>query len=123
MALSGHDDPASAVSYVTARRLLEESTARGRRLLELFARHQVLPLPRLQEEFGTNQNALNALLGALTLRFHEIQGEPGFYIYIPKMKAWAIGNTSRLNLRRAIRELERSRQRELRFGEGSEPET
>ena len=113
--MSGHDDPASTVSYATAKRLVEEATPRGQRLLELFAREQVLRLERLLEEFELNQNALNALLGALTLRFHEIQGEPGFYIYIPKMKAWAIGNTTRVNLRRAIRELERSRQRELRF--------
>ncbi len=117
MALSGHDDQASTVSYATARRLLEESTERGRRLLELFAREQVLPLERLLDEFDTHQNGLNALLGALTVRFSEIQDEPGFYIYIPRMKSWAIGNTSRVNLRRAIRELERSRQRELRFDE------
>lgn len=115
MPVSGHDDPASTISYDTARKLLAEPTEKGRRLLELFARHQVLRLEALREEFETNQNGLNALLGSLTLRFNRIQREPGFYIYIPKMRAWAIGNTSRVNLRRALREAERSRQRELRF--------
>ncbi len=112
---SRHDDPASTISYQTARRLLEEPTEKGRRLLELFARDQVLRLETLREEFQTNQNGLNALLGSLTLRFSKIQQEPGFHIYIPRMRAWAIGNTSRVNLRRAFREAERSRQRELRF--------
>lgn len=115
MPVSGHDDPAATISYVTARKLLEHPTEKGRRLLELFAREQILPLDDLREEFGTNQNGLNALLGSLTLRFNRIQNEPGFYIYIPKMHAWAIGNTSRVNLRRALREIERSRQRELSF--------
>lgn len=115
MPVSGHDDPASTISYATARKLLEEPTEKGRRLLELFAREQVLLLENLLDEFDTNQNGLNALLGSLTLRFADIQGEPGFHIYIPKMRAWAIGNTSRVNLRRAIRAAERSRQRELSF--------
>lgn len=118
MPVSGHDDPASTITYETARRLLDERTEKGRRLLELFARDQVLRLEELRDEFETNQNGLNALLGSLTLRFNEIQGEPGFYIYIPKMRAWAIGNTSRANLRRAIRAAERARQRELRFSDG-----
>ncbi len=118
MALSGHDDPAATVSYVTARTLFEESTDRGRRLLELFARHQVLHLEMLLAEFDTHQNGLNALIGALTQRFHQIQGEAGFCIYIPTMKAWAIGNASKVNLRRALRSIERSRQRPLRFEEG-----
>ncbi len=117
MPISGHDDPASTISYETARKLLEEPTEKGRRLLELFARHQVLVLEDLLEEFETHQNGLNALLGSLTLRFAEIQGEPGFHIYIPKMRAWAIGNKSRVNLRRAMRAAERARQRELSFGE------
>ena len=115
MAVSGHDDPAATITYETARKLLDDPTEKGRRLLELFARNQVLRLDDLREEFETNQNGLNALLGALTLRFNEIQREPGFYIYIPKMHAWAIGNTSRVNLRKAIRAAERARQRELSF--------
>lgn len=118
MPVSGHDDPASTVSYETARNLLEDPTEKGRRLLELFAREQVLRLEDLLEEFETNQNGLNALLGSLTLRFSEIQGEPGFHIYIPKLHSWAIGNTSRRNLRRALREAERSRQRKLSFADG-----
>ena len=115
MSLSGHDDRASTILYETARRLLEHPTEKGRRLLELFAREQVLRLDDLREEFGTTQNGLNALLGSLTLRFSKIQGEAGFYIYIPKMHAWAIGNASRVNLRKAIRAAERARQRELGF--------
>ncbi len=117
MPVSGHDDPASTISYQTARKLLEHPTERGRRLLELFARDQVLLLDDLRDEFGATQNGLNALIGSLTLRFSEIQREPGFHIYIPKMHAWAIGNTSRVNLRRAIRATERSRQRELSFSD------
>ena len=115
MPVSGHDDPASTISYATARDLLLEPTLRGRRLLELFAREQVLPLEQLLDEFDTNQNGLNALLGALTRRFRELQGDPGFYIYIPALRAWAIGSASRTNLRRALRSIESSRQRELRF--------
>ena len=101
--------------YSTARELVRTRSDRSRRLLELFARDQVLPLERLQEEFGTRQNALNGLLGGLTRRFQSIQGDPGFYIYIPKMRAWAIGNTSRSNLRRALRADDRARQRRLTF--------
>lgn len=117
MPLSGHDDRAASISRETARRLLEHPTEKGRRLLELFAREQVLRLDDLREEFETNQNGLNALLGSLTLQFSRIQGDSGFYIYIPKMHAWAIGNASRVNLRHAIRQAERARQRELGFVE------
>lgn len=115
MSTSGHEDAASTISYRTACELLGEPTEKGRRLLERFARDQVLELELLREDFETNQNGLNALLGALTLRFQEVQGDPGFYIYIPKMRAWAIGSRSQRNLRRAIRAIEDSRQRELSF--------
>ena len=115
MSTSGHEDAASTISFATARRLLGEPTEKGRRLLERFARDQVLELDGLREDFETNQNGLNAVLGSLTLRFQEIQGDPGFYIYIPKMHAWAIGSRSQRNLRRAIRAIEDSRQRELTF--------
>lgn len=115
MSISGHDDAASTIHYSTARKLFERRSGKGRRLLELFARDQLLPLEGLLEEFETNQNGLNAILGGLTRRFNEIQGDPGFYIYIPKMRAWAVGSTSRSNLRRALREDERSRQGRLSF--------
>lgn len=115
MSISGHDDAASTIRYSTARKLLERRSGKGRRLLELFAREQILPLESLLEEFDTHQNGLNAILGSLTRRFHQIQGDAGFYIYIPKMRAWAVGRTSRTNLRRALREDERSRQRRLSF--------
>jgi hypothetical protein len=115
MSTSAHEDAASTISVRTARQLLEEPTEKGRRLLELFARAQVLELDTLREEFATNQNGLNALLGALTLRFQEIQGDPGFYIYIPKLRAWAIGSRSQRNLRQAIRAIDASRQGELSF--------
>lgn len=110
-----HQDPASTISYATARELVEEPGERGRRLLELFAEEQILPLERLRHEFGLDQNALNGLLGGLTRRFQKIQGDPGFHIYIPRLRAWAIGHTSRTHLRRALRAAERARQGRIPF--------
>ena len=75
----------------------------------------MVELEALRREFDATQNALNALLGHLTLVFQEIQGAPGFYIYIPAPGCWAIGHASGVNLRRAIKEEQESRQRELRF--------
>lgn len=113
--VSQHDDPAATISRQTARRLVAGATPSGRRLLELFARSQLLRLDQLRKEFGTSQNGLNALLGHLTREFQRLQGEPGFYIFLRKIKGWAIGDSSARNLRRALEETERERQRKLGF--------
>ena len=110
-----HQDPASTIAYSTARQLIGEPGDRGRRLLELFAEEQILPLERLRREFDLDQNALNGLLGGLTRRFQKIQGDPGFHIYIPRLRSWAVGHTSSRHLRRALRAEEHERQRKLRF--------
>lgn len=103
------------IEPATARELLARSTPRGRRLLELFARRQILSFKLLQKEFRTNQNGLNALLGHLTREFQDIQGGEGFYIYLPAIESWAIGHASGVNLRRAIKAEERSRQSRIDF--------
>lgn len=110
-----HEDAAVTIEPATARELLARATPRGRRLLELFARRQVLDFARLRREFGTTQNGLNALLGRLTLEFQKIQGAPSFHIYIPRLESWAIGHTSGVNLRRALKAEERSRQARIDF--------
>ena len=112
---SDHADDAVTIRLGAARKLLAQATPKGRRLLELFARQQLVGLEELREEFGVSQNGLNALLGHLTLVFQEIQAAPGFYIYIPAEKSWAIGHASGINLRRAIKDDEESRQARLRF--------
>ena len=112
---SEHDDVAVTIELETARALLERASPKGRRLLVLFARHQVLSFDRLQREFGVNQNGLNALLGHLTRDFQELQGEPGFYISIPRLSSWAIGQASGVNLRRAVKADEKARQKRLEF--------
>ena len=110
-----HEDVAVTIEPATARDLLVRSTPKGRRLLELFAREQLLAFEVLQKEFGTSQNGLNALLGRLTREFQAIQGGEGFYIYLPAIQSWAIGHASGVNLRRAIRAEEKSRQGRIEF--------
>lgn len=122
---SDHEDTAFTIEPDKARELLARATPKGRRLLELFARRQLLEFADLRKEFRTSQNGLNALLGRLTREFQEIQGKPGFYIYIPRLGrrkgakpvagGWAIGHTSGVNLRRAIKDDERSRQGRIEF--------
>ena len=110
-----HEDAAVTIDPRTARELLVRATPKGRRLLELFARRQLVRFAELRREFDATQNGLNALLGHLTRDFQEIQGAPGFYIYLPGLQAWAIGHTSGVNLRRAIKADERSRQGKFEF--------
>lgn len=114
-----HEDPAATIRIGTARKLVADASPRGRRLLQLFARRQLLEFDELQREFGLSQNGLNALLGGLTRRFQRIQQDPGFYIFLPRIKSWAIGATSRRNLRQALREAEEELQAELRFPNSS----
>jgi hypothetical protein len=52
-------------------------------------------------------------MGHLTQEFQKIQGDPGFHIYLPKIRGWAIGHSSGRNLRKAVRRDEASRQRSL----------
>ena len=113
-----HADAAATIEPATARDLLARATPRGRRLLQLFARRQLVEFDELRREFDTSQNGLNALLGHLTRDFQEIQGAEGFYIDIPRLRAWAIGYSSGVNLRRAVRAAERSRQAEIQFDDG-----
>lgn len=124
---SDHEDTAFTIEPDKARELLARATPKGRRLLELFARRQLLEFADLREEFRTSQNGLNALLGHLTREFQQLQGEPGFYIYISRLGkrkgertsddsgGWAIGHASGVNLRRAIKDDERSRQGRIDF--------
>lgn len=112
-----HEDAAVTIEPDTARRLLARATPRGRRLLELFARRQLLAFDDLRREFGVSQNGLNALLGHLTREFQELQSAPGFYIYLSRLNSWAIGHASGVNLRRALRAEQRSRQRRIAFAE------
>ena len=125
-----HEDTAFTIEPDKARELLARASPNGRRLLELFARRQLLEFSDLRRRFGTSQNGLNALLGHLTREFQQIQGQPGFYIYIPRLRrrggkkgdsggGWAIGHASGVNLRRAIREDERRRQARLEFPRSS----
>ena len=110
-----HADAAAIIQPETARELFARATPKGRRLLELFARRQLVEFDALCSEFATSQNGLNALLGRLTRQFQTVQEAQGFYIYIPRMRAWAIGHVSAVNLRRALRAEESSRQAEIEF--------
>lgn len=116
-----HDDAAATIEPATARALLERASPKGRRLLELFAREQLLSFDRLRREFGASQNGLNALLGHLTRDFHDLQSDPGFYIYIPRLASWAIGHASGVNLRRALRAAEEARQKKIEFAGNGRP--
>ena len=109
------DDSAATISPTTARQLLERATPRGWRLLELFAEHQLLELPKLREQFGMNQKGLNALIGRLSQLFLGLQGDPHFYIHLPDLGAWAIGHSTRTNLRIALKVAYDEQQRKLRF--------
>lgn len=83
--------------------------------MELFARRQLLRFDELLTEFDTTQNGLNALLGHLTRDFQRIQKDEGFHIYLPQLRSWAIGHASAVNLRRALKQTEKERQKALEF--------
>ena len=114
------DDSAATISSATARRLLERATPRGWRLLEIFAERQLVLLPDLRARFEMNQKGLNALIGRLSQLFQELQGEPHFYIHLPGLGAWAVGHSTRTNLRKAFKVAYDEQQAKLRFPDGDE---
>lgn len=114
------DDSAATITSATARQLLQRATPRGWRLLELFAERQLLMLSDLRDQFDLNQEGLNALIGRLSRVFQELQGDSHFYIHLPDLGAWAVGHSTRTNLRKAFRVAYERQQARLTFANGDE---
>ena len=114
------DDSAATISSATARRLLDRATPLGWRLLELFAESQLLRLADLRRQFEMNQRGLNALIGRLSQLFQQVQGDPHFYIHLPDLGAWAVGHSTRTNLRKAFKVAYDEQQAKLTFPDGAD---